>query len=54
MVTSSQASSAYEAGNYEQALAAARIARRLNIFGLVVGIVVIVIVCIIAGASAAR
>ena len=39
-----QSTTAYEAGNYQQALAAAHTARTLNILGLVVGIVTFIVI----------
>ena len=53
MDTSLQASSAYEAGNYEQALSAARTARILNIVGLIVGIAVFITIVVLGGIGAA-
>ena len=47
-----QASRAYKAGKYELALAASRAARTNNIFGLVLGILRVVAVCILAGVLA--
>ena len=48
-----QASNAYEAGAYEEALRAARTAKTLNIVGLIVGIAVFVTVCVLIGVGAA-
>ena len=48
-----QASNAYEAGAYEEALSAARTARTMNILGLIVGIAVFVAVCVLIGVSIA-
>ena len=52
MFISLQASRAYKAGNYELALAASRTARTNNIFGLFLGILRVVTVCILAGVLA--
>ena len=48
-----QASNAYEAGAYEEALSAASTAKTVNIVGLIVGIAVFVAVCVLIGVSTA-